>query len=176
MRNLNIQASAWVDCRPEAVVTTSHGETVLALECAESEAFHYQCLGIERAGEVFWYLYAWNEASSWVLGVFDTRGQVDFFLALHSDNPLKVPALALAVSGVPVRVERGRLMYPRYAGVYRVGFKSYRVEADHLDADLLGMHYVDRYNSQFLGVAGEKEACLAIYSHFDSRLRGCKMC
>lgn len=176
MRNLNTRASGWVDCRPDGVVKTLHGEAVLALDCAETEDFRYQRLGLQRAEETVWYLYAWNEVSSWVLGVFDTAGQVDFFLALHSDNPLKVPALELAESGVPVRVEQGWLHYPGYAGVYRVGLKSYRVEPDQLDAALLSMHYIDRYNSQFLGVAGEKEACLTIYSHFDSRLRGCKMC
>ena len=176
MRNLSIQASEWADCLPDHPALLQPNEALTQLECAESDRFHYQRLGLRRDGEMFWYLYAWNEEAAWVLGVFDTPGQADFFMALHTDDPLKVPALELSASGAPVRVEQGRLVYPRYGGVYRVGFKSYRVEPDSQNAALLSMHYIDRYNSQFLGVADEKEACLAIYSHFDSRLRGCKMC
>lgn len=176
MRNLSIKTSEWVACPPSEAFTLPAQEQLLTLECAHSNSFNYQRLAVRRSEEVFWYLYAWNATGSRVLGVFDTSGQIDFFLALHSDNPLKVPALALQESGSPVRVEAGRLVYPRYAGVYRVGLKSYRVEPDNHQPLLLSMQYIDGYNSQLMGVASEKEACLAIYSHFDARLRGCKMC
>jgi hypothetical protein len=176
MRNLTIQATDWVSCLPDASCELPNQERLLTLECARSDQFYYQRLALTRGAEVFWYLYAWNEDASWVLGVFDTAGQADFFLALHTDNPLKVPALELPRSGPPVTVADETLVYADYAGVYRVGFKSYRVETDKLDPELRSMHYVEGYNSQFLGVASEKEACLAIYSHFDARLRGCKMC
>jgi len=176
MRNLRIQATDWVACIPGESFVLPNREQLQALECARSDSFHYQRLAIRRDEEMFWYLYAWDESDSWVLGVFDTAGQADFFLALHTDNPLKVPALKLVDSGQPVRIEAGRLVYPHYAGVYRVGFKSYRVEPDGVAPEQYDMYYIERYNSQFLGMATEKEACLAIYSHFDARLRGCKMC
>ncbi|PSL13205.1 hypothetical protein CLV44_11334 [Marinobacterium halophilum] len=177
MRNLSISATPWQACLPDQPVELPAGEQLLALECCEYEHWQYQRLALARAGEAFYYLYAASGAQVWVLGVFDTAGQADMFLALHNDNPLNVPALEQRGLQPPaVSVEEGVLRYPRYAGMYRVGFKSYRVEPDMADADLLMLQYVERYNSQLLGVLPEKEACLAIYSHFDGRLRGCKMC
>lgn len=177
MRNLKIQASEWQACLPDMAFDLPAGERLLALECCQYRDWYYQRLAVERAGEVFHYLYARSPECTCVLGVFDTPGQADMFLALHNENPLNVPALLQAdLDGDAVRVEQGVLCYPRYAGLYRVGFKSYRVENDSADPERRVLQYVDRYNSQGLGVLPEKEACLKIYSHFDGRLRGCKMC
>lgn len=177
MRNLKVLASAWQNCQPDESFALPDGEQLLALECCEYEDWRYQRLALTRSGEMFQYLYAMSSEGVWVLGVFDTPGQADFFLALHNENPLMVPALLQAgMEGDAVRVEQGRFRYPQYEGLYRVGFKSYRVDPDTDDASLKSLLYVDRYNSQGLGVLPEKEACLKIYSHFDGRLRGCKMC
>lgn len=153
------------------------GEELLTLESCGYDDWHYQRLAVSRLEEPFHYLYASSSEGVWVLGVFDTPGQADVFLALHNENPLKVPALKqTGLMGDAVRVEEGVLSYPRYQGLYRVGFKSYQVNPDPLDARQRLLTYVDRYNSQGLGSLPEKEACLTIYSHFDGRLRGCKMC
>lgn len=177
MRNLKVLASDWHSCLPEASFEMPKGEQLLALECCQYQEWRYQRLTLTRSGEAFHYLYTCTTEGVWVLGVFDTPEQVDFFLALHNDNPLNVPALLQAgQAGNAVRVEGGLLCYPRYEGLYRVGFKSYQVDRDSADPALRSLLYVDRYNSQGLGVLPEKEACLKIYSHFDGRLRGCKMC
>lgn len=182
MRNLHVQASDWQRCMPQEAFAMPEGEALLALECCQYQHpqgsdWRYQRLAVERDGEILYYLYACSDGDVWVLGVFDTAAQGDFFLALHNDNPLNVPALLQAgLKGDAVRVEQGQLRYPHYEGLYRVGFKSYQVERDSLDSGLRSLVYVDRYNSQGLGVLPEKEACLKIYSHFDGRLRGCKMC
>ncbi len=177
MRKLKVLADDWQSCLPMEPFALPENERLLALECCRFEDWRYQRLDLMRSGEAFHYLYAASSDGVWVLGVFDTLGQVDFFLALHNDNPLQVPALMQAgLEGDAVRVEQGQLCYPRYEGLYRVGFKSYQVDRDAVDSNSRSLMYVDRYNSQGLGVLPEKEACLKIYSHFDGRLRGCKMC
>jgi len=127
-----------------------------------------------------WYLYARDAegGNCFILGVFDTEGQLDFFLSLHRENPLKVPGLrADSMPWPPVTLDDGgELSFPRYVGVYLVGMKSYRVEADEVNAGLYFVNYRDRYHTEYLGEASEKDACLLLYSHFDARLRGCKMC
>lgn len=177
MRNLKVKASDWVGCLPDSASVVPAGEQLQTLECCQYEVWTYQRMLLMRGTEAFYYLYASSADKTWVLGVFDTADQAEFFLALHNDNPLNVPALEVSgLAGLAVRVEQGVLRYPDYKGLYRVGFKSYRVEPDSGDERLRTLLYVDRYNSQLLGVLPEKEACLAIYSHFDGRLRGCKMC
>ncbi|MBA4501185.1 hypothetical protein [Marinobacterium marinum] len=177
MRNLEVLASQWCVCLPDESFELAVDEQLLTLECCRYEGWRYQRLALQRGDETFYYLYAMSEEGVWVLGVFDTPGQADFFLALHNEDPLMVPALLQPVlAGDAVRVEQGKLCYPRYEGLYRVGFKSYQVAVDQVDAGLRTLLYVERYNSQGLGVLPEKEACLKIYSHFDGRLRGCKMC
>ncbi len=177
MRNLKVQASEWQDCVPSAAFVMPDDEQLQALECCSHKDWRYQRLTLKRSGELFCYLYASSPEAVWVLGVFDTPGQADFFLALHNENPLMVPALQQAgLAGAAVRIEQGVLRYPSYEGLYRVGFKSYQVDRDAVDDSLRSLMYVERYNSQGLGVLPEKEACLKIYSHFDGRLRGCKMC
>ncbi len=177
MRNLKVLASDWQTCLPAEPYRLPEGEQLLALECCRFENWCYQRLALWRSGEVFHYLYASSSEGVWVLGVFDTPAQVDFFLALHNHNPLQVPALLqVGLEGDAVRVEQGVLCYPHYEGLYRVGFKSYQVDQEGEDPNMRSLIYVDRYNSQGLGVLPEKEACLKIYSHFDGRLRGCKMC
>jgi hypothetical protein len=111
----------------------------------------------------------------WVLGVFDHFDQLQMFLALHNDNPLKVPALRIDQKWPAVNYQKSTLIdYPHYQGVYRVGFKSYRV-SEEIDGYLVD--YIDGYKAEQLGVLEtEVEACLTLYSHFDSRTRGCKMC
>ncbi len=116
-----------------------------------------------------------SERGVWVLGVFDHFEQLQHFLALHNDNPLKVPALRIEQSWpVVVYHEQSLLDFPRYSGVYRVGFKSYRVTQE---PGGYPVEYVDGYKAELLAVLeSEVEACLVLYSHFDSRTRGCKMC
>lgn len=177
MRRLEVLATPWQDCLPASPFALAAPERLLALRCCRHGEVRYQHLAIERAGEPFHYLYAASGQRVWVLGVFDTAAQADLFLALHNANPLFVPALEQIGRSAPaVRVEQGRLCYPRYAGLYRVGLKSYRVDEDTGDSRLRLVQYVDRYHVQGLGVLPEKEACLAVYSHFDGRLRGCGLC
>jgi len=116
-----------------------------------------------------------SDRGVWVLGVFDHFDQLQLFLALHHDNPLKVPALRIEQSWPVVKYQEQSLIdYPHYSGVYRVGFKSYRVTQER---DGYSVEYLDGYKAELLGVlASEVETCLALYSHFDSRTRGCKMC
>ncbi|KEA62848.1 hypothetical protein ADIMK_2957 [Marinobacterium lacunae] len=113
-----------------------------------------------------------------MLGVFDTPGQVDFFLSLHTDNPLKVPALRQFDAGPGwLRLGRdGELHYPHYSGVYQVGLKSYRVMPVAAQEGMFNASYGDRDHVDYLGQGSEKEVCLLVYGHFDSRLRGCKLC
>jgi len=151
----------------------------------KTEHFTYRLLAVQLDGQgVSWYLYAsdsdaeQSDRVDWVLGVFDTCGQLSFFLDLHLDNELKVPALKLAPDNRFLGVDgEGRFCFPMYAGVYRVGFKSYTVDIcpDSLEKRIV--HYIQSYKTEYLGLfENEKEACLGIYSHFDNRLRGCKMC
>lgn len=174
MRNLSVQATPWQSVEYAEVPRLVSGEALLSLDECRFDGWRYQRLLLERAGERFCYLYADDGQVAWVLGVFDTAGQADFFLALHNDNSLKVPALRLNTEAPSVRLESGVLVYPCYAGVYRVGFKSYLVDRD--DSGATRVQYIDRYKTQMLGEGGEKDMCLAVYSHFDARLRGCKMC
>jgi len=111
----------------------------------------------------------------WVLGVFDHFDQLQLFLALHHNNPLKVPALRIEHSWPVVKYQEQSLIdYPHYSGVYRVGFKSYRVTQENDDCRV---EFIDGYKAELLGVVEtEVDACLTLYSHFDSRTRGCKMC
>jgi hypothetical protein len=187
MRELKIRASRW----QEQVLPTCDGREAFASSerprglidhsVCRTDEFLYHRLGIEVAGEPYWYLYALSlrgEPSLWVLGVFDTPGQVDFFLALHNDNPLKVPALRQLDAGAGwLQVDQdGILQYPHYSGVYQVGLKSYRVEPIDDGSGRYRAHYADRDHIDYLGEANEKEICLKVYSHFDGRLRGCKLC
>lgn len=151
----------------------------------KSEHYCYWLLALKEQQEEIWYLYASSLYSGieidlieQVLGVFDTCGQLSFFLDLHEINELKVPALKINYS-VERRIytdDQGVLHYPRYAGVYRVGFKSYTVDVAPDNEAIRIVHYIQSYKTQYLGVFEEKEACLAIYSHFDKRIRGCAMC
>lgn len=187
MRDLKIQAGRW---QPQALpVDTSVGHfaapvlpgNLLDHSICRSRDFLYHRLGVQVDGEPYWYLYALSltgEPSLWVLGVFDTAGQVDFFLALHSDNPLKVPALRQLEAGagwLKLGAD-GELHYPHYSGIYQVGMKSYRVVPIASEPGLYSAGYGDRDHIDYLGQADEKEICLLVYSHFDSRLRGCKLC
>lgn len=187
MRQLNMRAGRW----QEQVLPTAGGSDAFTLAArpaglieyalCRSDDFLYHRLGVGVAGDPYWYLYALalsGEPALWVLGVFDTPGQVDFFLALHSDNPLNVPALRQldAAAGWLQVDTSGRLQYPHYSGVYQVGLKSYRVEALNDGSGHYRAHYADRDHEEYLGEAVEKEICLQVYSHFDSRLRGCKLC
>ncbi|MBT00201.1 MAG: hypothetical protein CMI01_16210 [Oceanospirillaceae bacterium] len=185
MRNLTIKASSW---KPQALPGDLNqdqhpvvGSGLLSHDICRSDAFLYHRLAVDVSGEVHWYLYALaltGEPSLFVLGVFDTPGQVDFFLALHSDNPLKVPALRQLEAGAGwLRVdEEGVLTYPHYAGIYQVGLKSYLVEPLAEHPGWVSARYADRDHVEYLGEGTEKEMCLSVYSHFDARLRGCKMC
>ena len=116
-----------------------------------------------------------SDRGVWVLGVFDHFEQLQFFLALHNDNPLKVPSLRIEQSWPVVNYQESTLIdYPHYQGVYRVGFKSYRVTQEN---DECRVEFIDGYKAELLGVVEtEVDACLTLYSHFDSRTRGCKMC
>lgn len=174
MRNLSIQATPWQPSQSAEMPRLALGESLVSLDECRFDDWHYQRLLLERKGERFCYLYADQGRDAWVLGVFDTPGQAEFFLALHNDNPLKVPALKLNTLAPAVRIEQGMLVYPHYVGVYRVGFKSYLVE--RAGNTTMQAQYIDRYKTQMIGEGGEKEMCLAVYSHFDARLRGCKMC
>lgn len=150
-----------------------------SLESFETAHFSYQRLNLNNR----YYLYAeglielgGSERGVWVLGVFDTVEQSDMFLALHIDNPLKVPALRIESDWPVVQFTDASLdAFAHYQGVYRVGFKSYRVTPT--ESDTLLVEYIDGYKSELLGECeGEVEACLKVYSHFDARTRGCKMC
>jgi hypothetical protein len=183
MRNLQANTTPWNDWMP-----LEHPALLAGFRCDHSDsladsgdpAWRYLLVQVsESAGEIFWCLYALDQAQNktYVLGVFDTRDQAEFFLALHSDNPLNIPALLTDELRWPLLAlsADGQLIRARYQGVYKVGLKSYRVQADDA-AGMFSLWYVDRYHTEYLGVAAEKEACLMIYSHFDARLRGCKMC
>ena len=111
-----------------------------------------------------------------ILGVFDTEGQASYYVDLHSENPLFIPALTLRSCDLDISKGIYVSNLPPYAGVYRVGFKSYVVAISERDPALRSLTYVDRYRTQYLGEANELESCLILYSHFDQRLRGCKMC
>lgn len=185
MRDLKIRASRWqAQAVPAADGSTFAGTRPVGLidhAICRTEEFLYHRLGVEVAGDPCWYLYALTlrgEPSLWVLGVFDTCGQVDFFLALHNDNPLNVPGLRQFDAGAGwLRLEEGgRLHYPHYSGVYQVGLKSYRVEPLMDGSGHYRALYADRDHVDYLGEGTEKEVCLQVYSHFDARLRGCKLC
>lgn len=183
MRNLQASTTPWADWMP-----IEHSALLAGFCCDHSDSladtgkpvWRYLLVQVaESVGETSWCLYALDQAENktYVLGVFDTRDQAEFFLALHSDNPLKVPALLTDELQWPLLVlsAEGQLIRARYQGVYKVGLKSYRVQQDE-QSGLFTLTYIDRYHTEYLGEAAEKEACLMIYSHFDARLRGCKMC
>lgn len=187
MRNLKIKATRWqeqslpADTGRETFAAPLLPDNLMDHSICRSDSFLYHRLGIEEGGEHYWYLYALSltgEPSLWVLGVFDTPGQVDFFLSLHSDNPLKVPGLRQLEAGAGwLRVnDAGQVVYPHYSGVYQVGLKTYRVAAVVSQPGIYTASYGDRDHVEYLGEASEKEVCLLLYSHFDSRLRGCKLC
>ncbi len=176
MRDLTIKASPWERVGFPVELRLPEGVKSAVLEYCQFEQWHYQRLLVETASESSCYLYVDDGEQAWVLGVFDTLGQADFFLALHNQNPLFVPALLLAESVPAVRVLDGCLRYPVYTGVYRVGFKSYNVEALAEPDGWVRADYIDHYRVESLGEGAEKEICLKVYSHFDGRLRGCKMC
>ncbi|WP_372831349.1 hypothetical protein [Pontibacterium sp.] len=140
------------------------------------EADYHYYLYTRREGEdTSCYLYAWELQlqRAYVLGVFDTRSQALWFVELHRSNPLKVPALITPLEQ-PVFVSG--VWHQPYEGVYRVGYKSYRVTRLEEGAGLNAVDFIDRYKVQHLGIFPEKESCLEVYSHFDTRLRGCSMC
>ncbi len=149
-----------------------------------TDKYCYRLLKVTHEAAASWYLYATSKDEgecsdiiSYVLGVFDTCGQLSYFLDLHLEHELKVPALQ--ITGLINQVyydDNGVLVFPEYAGVYRVGFKSYTVDIDEMQRDKRIVNYIQSYKTQYLGVFSEKDACIAIYSHFDQRLRGCKMC
>ena len=169
MRQLKVSAEEWS--------LQAEGEG-WSLYTSANERFNYLRLVLP----IQEYLYAEGtlelglpERGVWVLGVFDHFDQLQLFLALHHNNPLKVPALRIEQSWPVVKYQEQSLIdYPHYSGVYRVGFKSYRVTQE---IDGYRVEYLDGYKAELLGVlSSEVEACLALYSHFDSRTRGCKMC
>lgn len=169
MRQLKVSADDW-SLQAEGVGWS--------LYTSSNERFNYLRLVLPTQE----YLYAEGtlelglpDRGVWVLGVFDHFDQLQLFLALHHNNPLKVPALRIEQSWPVVKYQEQSLIdYPHYSGVYRVGFKSYRVTEE---IDGYRVEYLDGYKAELLGVlASEVEACLALYSHFDSRTRGCKMC
>lgn len=129
-----------------------------------------------------WYLYTSSPEQAAqaligsVLGVFDTLDQLRFFLARYDENRLFIPALKYRAPLPVCYMAADRLVYPRFEGVYRVGFKSYTVEVDEQNPELRIVHYIQDYRTQYLGCVPEKDACILLYSHFDQRLRGCKMC
>ena len=183
MRNLQANTTPWTDWMPiehSALLAGFYCDHHDCLVDSGEPSWRYLLLQVsESADELSWCLYALDlaENKTYVLGVFDTRDQAEFFLALHSDNPLKVPALLTRDLQWPL-VELsadGQLIRAKYQGVYKVGLKSYRVQQDD-QSGLFTLTYIDRYHTEYLGEAAEKEACLIIYSHFDARLRGCKMC
>jgi hypothetical protein len=183
MRNLQANTTPWDDWMPldhPALLTGFRCDHRESLVESTEPAWRYRLVQLsESATEFTWCLYALDQAQSktYVLGVFDTRDQAEFFLALHSENPFKVPALLTDELQWPLLELNadGQLLRARYQGVYKVGLKSYRVQIDE-ESGLFTLAYVDRYHTEYLGEAAEKEACLMIYSHFDARLRGCKMC
>lgn len=183
MRNLQANTTPWDSWMPLAHPALLAGfccEHRDSLADSAEPVWRYVLVQLfESAGEFTWCLYALDTAqqATYVLGVFDTREQAEFFLALHSDNPLKVPGLLTDEVEWPLLALNadGQLIRARYQGVYRVGLKSYRVLQDE-QSGLFTLSYIDGYHTEYLGVADEKEACLMIYSHFDARLRGCKMC
>lgn len=146
-----------------------------SLERWDEPEFHYYLYTRQEGVETSCYLYAWELKSqrAYVLGVFDTRPQALWFVELHRSNPLKVPVLItpleqpMFVSGV---------WHQPYEGVYRVGYKSYRVTRLEEGEGLYSVDFIDRYKVQHLGIFSQKESCLHVYSHFDTRLRGCSMC
>lgn len=187
MRNLKIKATRWQtqslpsDTERAAFAAPVLPDNLMDYSICRSDSFLYHRLGVEEGGERYWYLYALSltgEPSLWVLGVFDTPEQVDFFLALHSDNPLNVPGLRQLEAGAGwLRVnDAGKPVYPHYTGVYQVGLKTYRVAAVSSQPGLYTASYGDRDHVEYLGESSEKEICLMVYSHFDGRLRGCKLC
>ncbi len=182
MRELKIKASRWQEqTLPSDATAAREVAGLLEHAVCHSDDFLYHRLGIEVEGDAYWYLYALalsGEPSLWVLGVFDTPGQADLFLALHADNRLKVPALRLYDAGAGwLKVDaQGKLVYPHYSGVYQVGLKSYRVTAVAGRPGIYEASYGNRDHVDYLGQANEKEVCLLVYNHFDARLRGCKLC
>ncbi len=150
----------------------------------KTEHYCYWLLAFKEQREETWYLYATSlntglhtDKIEQVLGVFDTCGQLSFFLDLHVMNELRVPALKINRLNTSIYTdEQGVFHYPHYAGVYRVGFKSYTVDISPDNLNQRIVHYIQSYKTQYLGVFEEKEACLAVYSHFDKRIRGCAMC
>ncbi|MGB0223545.1 hypothetical protein XMD579_000204 [Marinobacterium sp. xm-d-579] len=169
MRQLSITATDWLlqakgdDWSLFASVTNRFNYLRLTLPTKE----YLYAEGEQELGQ--------SDRGVWVLGVFDHVEQLQYFLALHNDNPLKVPALKIEQSWPVVAYQEQSLMdYPHYSGVYRVGFKSYRVTQE---IDGYRVEYIDGYKAALLGVLeSEVDAFLALYSHFDSRTRGCKMC
>ncbi|WP_370280396.1 hypothetical protein [Pontibacterium sp.] len=145
------------------------------LEHWDEAEFHYYLYTRQEEGNTSCYLYAWqlNPQRAYVLGVFDTRAQALWFVELHRGNPLKIPALITPLAQ-PHFVSDS--WYQPYEGVYRVGHKSYRVSRLEEAVGLYSVDFIDRYKVQHLGVFPEKESCLEVYSHFDTRLRGCSMC
>ncbi|MDI3325481.1 hypothetical protein QKW35_13950 [Pontibacterium granulatum] len=137
--------------------------------------FHYYLYTRREGKDTSCYLYAWQlkPHRAYVLGVFDTRSQALLFVDLHRGNPLKVPALITPLEQ-PRFVADG--WHQPYVGVYRIGYKSYRVSRLEAGTGLHSVDFLDRYKVQHLGVFSEKESCLEVYSHFDTRLRGCSMC
>ena len=117
MRQLMINATPWQ--------LIASGDDWVVTECTNN-CFNYLSLMVQDRH----YLYAeglielgLDEHGVWVLGVFDTSEQLQLFLALHTDNPLKVPALRIESSWPAVQFNEGELeSYPTYQGVYRVGF------------------------------------------------------
>ena len=140
-----------------------------ALDAYSTNDFDYQRL--EDQGST--YLYARSRENldeTYVLGAFDTPEQADLFVALHQRNPLFVPALRADFDWPVIDAKSAP-----YEGIYRVGFKAYRV--GRTEAGWLRVEYSERYAHELIGeVESEIDACLAVYNHFDRRLRGCKLC
>lgn len=138
-----------------------------------TEAFEYRSLRLQDERQQQVTLYARSQTDPHqrlVLGVFDTPAQADLFVSLHQQNPLFVPALKAAFDW-----PEDPLTVVHYEGVYRVGMKSYRVQA--LSESGWRVEYIEGYRAQLLGDAiSATDACMMVYNHFDGRLRGCKLC
>lgn len=150
----------------------------------ESIEFDYYRLSLECPDQLTLYLYAVEKKQQfgYVLGVFDSEGQLDWFLQQHRLNALNVPALRVEMTGEQffANIESAQLIdFQDFQGVYRVGYKSYqvvRLEQSLVEDKSYLLSFIDRYKVTELGTFNEKDACVELYNHFFNRLSGCKMC
>lgn len=113
--------------------------------CHSSRCLYYR-LGIERQGEMFWYLYAMSlqgQSSLWVVAVTEDAATLDLLMGQHIRNELPFPPLHLADAGPGwLRVVDGELVYPRYSGCCRFQGVEYRIEP-RFDGDAMDIFALD---------------------------------